>query len=131
MHLAFEYAIRQPCVIYRTIEVCVWWKQNKNDENGSRGPHLQLETSLKSYQEFRCQFHQHSTYSFCACRSRRRKKILMTNFFTLSGSMSVKVVHRTLMKLNLGVNFINIFCALFRTKALFWLEKSCQNVTFI
>jgi len=50
--------------------------------------------------EIWCQFHQRSTYSFCACRSQKRKKILLSHkyLFTLSGSASVKAVRRTLMK---------------------------------
>ncbi len=46
-------------------------------------------------------FHQCSTYSFYACRSQKRKKRQSSHqyMFTLSGSMSVEAVHRTLMKL--------------------------------
>ncbi len=48
----------------------------------------------------RAQFHLRSTYSFYACRSRKRKKIPMTwlYFFTLSGATGVKAIQRTLMK---------------------------------
>jgi len=55
-------------------------------------------------------FHQRSTYSFCARRSQKRKKIQLSHqcLFTLLGSTSVKAVHRMLMKLSRGVNFINI-----------------------
>ncbi len=58
----------------------------------------------------RCQFHQRSTYSFYACRSQKRKKILMTELYsiTLLGSTSVKVVRKTLMKLRASVDFINV-----------------------
>ncbi len=58
----------------------------------------------------RCQFHQHSMSSFCACRSQKHKKDTddLTILFTLSGSMSAKAVHRTLMKLTPGVNFTHI-----------------------
>ncbi len=54
---------------------------------------------------FRSQFHLRYTYSFYACRSQKRKKIVVDNltvFFTLLGSASVKAVHRTLMKLSPG-----------------------------
>jgi len=49
----------------------------------------------------RCQFHQSSTHSFCACRFRKGKKTQLSHWylFTLSGSASVKAVRRTLMKL--------------------------------
>jgi len=50
----------------------------------------------------RCQFHQHFTYSFYACRSQKRKKIQLSHkyLFTLLGSESVKAERRTLMKLS-------------------------------
>jgi hypothetical protein len=35
------------------------------------------------------------------------------------------------LKKTSGVNFINIFCAFFRTKVLFLTKKSCKNVTFV
>jgi len=54
-------------------------------------------------EEIRCQFHQRFTYNFYAGRSQKRKKILLSNYlFTLLGSMSVKAVSRTLMKLSPG-----------------------------
>jgi len=61
------------------------------------------------------QFHQLFKYSFYACRSRKHQKILMTwlSFFSHSGSTSVKAVHRTLVKLTPGVNFINVLLAAF------------------
>ncbi len=40
---------------------------------------LTLSGSMSAKADHRCQFHQCSTYSFCARRSRRCKKILMTN----------------------------------------------------
>ena len=49
---------------------------------------------------FKCQFHQHSTSSFYARRSQKRKKdCQVKQFFVLSGSVCVKAAHRTLMKL--------------------------------
>jgi len=47
------------------------------------------------------QFHQRSMYSFCACRSQKRKKIQLSHkyLFTLSGSTGAKTASRTLMKL--------------------------------
>ncbi len=64
-------------------------------------------TGVKAFHKYvgkinpRCQFHQHSTSSFYACRSQKRKKIPMTllYFFTLLGSTSVKAAHKTLVKL--------------------------------
>ncbi len=50
---------------------------------------------------------------------------------TLLGSMSVKAVHRMLMKFSPGVNFINVYLCIFCTK--FWHQswnitrKSCQK----
>ncbi len=42
----------------------------------------------------RCQFHQSSTHSFCACRFRKGKKTQLSHWylFTLSGSASIKDV---------------------------------------
>ncbi len=54
------------------------------------------------------------TLSFCARRFQKRKKTVdLTVFFTLLSSVSVKAVSRTLMKLNLGVNFINVLHSAF------------------
>ncbi len=55
------------------------------------------------------QFHQCSMHSFYARRSQKRKKTLMTklHFFTLSGSTSVKAVHKMLMKLTPDVVLMN------------------------
>ncbi len=52
----------------------------------------------------RCQFHQHFTRSFYACRSQKRKNVQLSHqyLFTLLGSESVKAVCRTLMKLSPG-----------------------------
>ena len=51
-----------------------------------------------------CQFHQCSTYNFCARGSRKCKKIQLSQqcLLTLLGSSSIKAAHRTLMKLTLG-----------------------------
>ncbi len=47
--------------------------------------------------------------SFCARRSRKRKKIDdLTVFFTLLGSVSVKVVRKTLMQFSPGDDFTKI-----------------------
>jgi len=54
------------------------------------------------------QFLQYSMYSFYACRSKKRKKTLMTYVFTFLGSTRAKAVHRMLMKLTPGLNFINV-----------------------
>jgi len=50
------------------------------------------------------QFHQDSTYSFCARRFQKHKKIQMTklHLLTLSGSTSVKAASKMLMKLTPG-----------------------------
>jgi hypothetical protein len=52
----------------------------------------------------RCQFHQHSTDSFYAQRSQKRKKMQLSHWylFTLSGSASVEALCWTLMKLSPG-----------------------------
>jgi len=49
-----------------------------------------------------CQFHQYFTRSIYSRGSQKRKKIQLSHkdFFTLSGSMSVKAVHRTLIKID-------------------------------
>ncbi len=52
--------------------------------------------------ESRDQFHQHILCSFCASRSRKRKKIdNLTVFFALLGSPRATVALKTLMKLTL------------------------------
>jgi len=63
----------------------------------------------------RAQFHQHSTYSFYARRSRKCKSYWWLNciFFTLLGSTSIKAVRKTLVKLTPGVNFTKILCTTF------------------
>jgi len=67
---------------------------------------------LGKVKEIWTQFHQHSTYSFYARRSQKRKKILMTWLYFLCfwdlWGMSVKAVHKMLIKLTPGVNFINV-----------------------
>jgi len=57
----------------------------------------------------RAQFHQRSSDSFYAPRSRMRKNRQSSQHchFTFLGSASVKVVRWTLMKSTLGVNFTN------------------------
>jgi len=69
-----------------------------------------------------CQFHQHFTPSFYASRSQKREKIHLSHQYliTLSGSASLKAVHRTLMKLSHGVNFINVLRATFAQVDLRW-----------
>jgi len=54
--------------------------------------------------------------NFTTRRSRKRKKIQLCHqyLFTLSGSASIKAVHRTLMKLSPGLNFDNIVQAAFK-----------------
>ena len=60
------------------------------------------------------QFHQHSTSSFYARRSRKCKKLLdLTVFFALLGSSSVKAACRMLMKLTPGFYLTNILLAAF------------------
>jgi len=51
-----------------------------------------------------CPFHQRFTYSFYARRSQKRKKIQLSHqyLFMILGSLSVKAVRRTLMKLSQG-----------------------------
>ncbi len=53
----------------------------------------------------RCQFHQRITYNFYAWRSQKHKKysLVISIFFTLSGSASVKAVRKTLMKSSPGL----------------------------
>jgi len=59
------------------------------------------------------------TPSFCAHGFQKRKKTnALAAFFTLLDSARVKAVHRMLMKLSQGVNFINILCAHFLYKVL-------------
>ncbi len=55
------------------------------------------------------QFHQHSLSSFYAHRSQVHKKRQSSQLchLALLGPTSVKAVHRTLMKLTPGINFIN------------------------
>ncbi len=61
----------------------------------------------------RWQFHQCFTHSFYARRSWKRKKIQLSHqsLFTLSGSVGVKAVCRTLMKLSPGLTFTNVLCS--------------------
>jgi len=51
-----------------------------------------------------CKFHQHFTYSFYTRRSQKRKKIQLSHkyLYTLLGSMNIKAVRKTLMKLSPG-----------------------------
>jgi len=52
------------------------------------------------------QIHQHSTYSFYARRSQKRKKdCYVFNLFTLSGSTSIKAARKTLVKLTVVLKF--------------------------
>ncbi len=55
---------------------------------------------------FRAQFHQHSTYSFYACRSRKCKKLQLSHkyLFTLLGFTGAKAERKMLMKLTPGVD---------------------------
>jgi len=66
----------------------------------------------------RAQFHQRSMYSFYARRSQMRKNRQSSwqCCLTLLGPTSVKAVHKTLMKLSPGVNFINIYEQLLRAQ---------------
>jgi len=49
-------------------------------------------------------FYQHSTSSYCACRSRKHKKTVKSSvFFAILGSASVKAANRILMKLTPGL----------------------------
>ena len=62
------------------------------------------------------QFHQHSTSSFYACKSRKRKKATqLTVFFALLVSARVKAAHRMLMKLTLG-RFRELKCTWIRSR---------------
>ena len=49
-----------------------------------------------------CQFHQHSTFRFYTCTSRKRQKILLSHQypFTLVGFAGINAARRTLMKLS-------------------------------
>jgi hypothetical protein len=57
---------------------------------------------------------------------KHKKDSEVLNFFTLLGTTHLKAVHRTLMKLDPGVNFINTLARLFCTKvssaAFLWLH---------
>jgi len=72
-----------------------------------------------------CQFHQRFTYSFYACRSQNCKKIQLSHkyLFTLSGSSSVKAVHRTLMKLSHGNRILRLLKTV-NVKILCWVRKN-------
>jgi hypothetical protein len=74
----------------------------------------------------RGQFHQHFTYSFYARRSQKQKKIQLSHkyIFTLLGSLSIKAVRRTLMKLSPGVNFINMLNAKLLCAKMLWHSTS-------
>jgi len=56
----------------------------------------------RSHHHSRSQFHQRFMCSFYACRSQKRKKTQLSHqyLFTLLGSVQVKAVRRTLMKLS-------------------------------
>jgi hypothetical protein len=54
-----------------------------------------------------------------------KKTVKLSIFFTLSGSLSVKAVSKTLVKLTRAVNFINILCARFSYKI--WYQT--RNIT--
>ncbi len=79
------------------------------------------------------QFHQRSTYSFYTRRSQKRKKYSHQYLFTLSGSESVKAVHRTLMKLTPAcILFFYAFILAFRTFYLLdTVTKQCFEICFI
>jgi len=60
------------------------------------------------------QFHQRSTSSFCAYRSRQHTKtVKLSIYFTLLGSACTNAACRTLMKLTPGDDFINILLTAF------------------
>jgi len=77
----------------------------------------------------RCQFHQHFKCSFYARRSQKRQMTLLTwlSFFAHLGSTCVKAVHRTLMKLSPGVDFINILLKSF----LYWSVLCCFSLVTV
>ncbi len=58
----------------------------------------------------RAQFHQHSTYSFYACRPQKRKKILTTwlKSYAFGSYRRKSCVRKMLVKSTPGLNFINV-----------------------
>jgi len=87
--------------------------------------------------ETMAQFHQHSTYSFYARRSQKHKKIdNLTVFLTLLGSVSIKAVRRTLMKLSpcrktLSEGSKRKFVRKFWTKSVFFWTNRRWNYFFV
>jgi len=88
------------------------------------------------------QFHQHSTSSFCACRSRKHiKTVKFSVFFVISWSARAKAAPRTLLKLSpyLSSNlssalqqFLSEEC-LFREPKLPWvnfINILCKNFSY-
>ncbi len=72
--------------------------EKEYEQKAGRKMLVKLTPSSSLKKETRCQFHQHSTYSFYACRSRKHKKLTVS--FTRLGSVRIKAVRRTLMKLS-------------------------------
>jgi hypothetical protein len=73
------------------------------------------------YPSPRCQFRQHSTYSFCTQRSQKCKKDWQLDYlFALSGSAHVKAARRMLMKLTPG---LVIWRFHYRNKKKVWITK--------
>ncbi len=80
------------------------------------------EVKHQGLDEIRCPFHQHFIHSFYKQRSRKRKNdsqvVNLCLAFGIYG-MSVKAARKMLMKLPIGVNFINILSSTFLCKSVF------------
>ncbi len=80
-----------------------------------------------------CQFHQHFTQSFYACRSQKRQITLKTwlYFFVHWESGLVKAAHKTMMKLTPGYNSWNVINVKEWTFKSLFIYKRCLLFIFI
>ncbi len=77
--------------------------------------------------EFRCQFHQHFTYKFFVRMS--FCQLFLVTFWLWQKSLFKKHVRQMLMKLTVGVNFIDIWIHRFMYESVvFFIFRLCLNI---
>jgi len=103
--------------IYRSLTILIFHLKTQlrnksiqiNDQSTTSIIIYNLELILLNNLYIRGQFHQRFTSSFCACRSRKRKKDLQLDcLFCTFGICTHKAAGRTLMKLSPAVLIFNV-----------------------